>query len=322
MNTILQHAEWHLAHSQPAQLVDYFNPCTPFARQINLMTSRFRAVEELCDAPSSHQALSDLRDALAFHLVRMSFWWDFAFCPRGATGVSNPNFLSYVKRHVARSYDDEAFFDLFTWQRHMHAGDEDQILIVGRDPGSPKHMPIYYGIDGARRFRFSLPGEAHEPHWACVGYRDFAAAWLAAWTCHCPHTSDGDSLDMHLRAEREHHLARIWHQRHFCKPCKATVVPAYIEACAQASTCRTPFGCMEFTHITGHLAHEVMDIASDTQSDLVGMFDDAGARSIAADAIAVVRLHANAYRTECLDPVRVPCAAGKRRMGLAGFRPH
>lgn len=297
-------AAWHLTCSTPAFLLDYFNPRIAFPRQTNRLTARFRAVHALCESGGAPVDLLALRDALAFHLVKMSCWWDFAFCPRAATGVRNPDFLGHVKAHAARSPEDEAFFDLLTWQAHTRPGDRDQVLVLGHDSESPQDAPLYFGLDAGREFRFSLPTDkigAVHLEWARPGYRDFAGAWLAGRTCHAREMLDSESLRQRLLSEREHSWARLWHQRHFCRPGDALAVKAYVEACAQASSCRTMFGRMEFAHIAGRLAHEITAASRRTGMSVEALFTEAGAPELAETAAPMVQLQAATYASECLD---------------------
>ena len=57
---------WHLAHSQPSVLLDYFNPTRGFIPQINILFSRFKAIQTLCDAGQADEPLTRLRNELAF----------------------------------------------------------------------------------------------------------------------------------------------------------------------------------------------------------------------------------------------------------------
>lgn len=298
-------AAWHLTHSRPGKLLDYLDPCRPLSRQLDTLIRRFNDIQAFCASHNAGEDLISLRNALAFHLVKMSCWWDLAFCPRAVTGVRNPAFLTMVKEHAARSADDEAFLDLFTCQSYMRRGATDHILIIGHDMREPG---LLFGLDGQRRFRFTLPGDPADPAWAQSGYRDFTSAWLAAWTCHCPGTGCCATLQQHLHAEREFGWAQRWNRRYFSKPYEKTAVVDYVQACAEASRCRTPFGCMVFGDVINRLAFDVISIAAHQKMTLPEMFSAAGAGDIVADAVPVVELQALSHIDHGLDPQLCPVA--------------
>lgn len=304
-------AAWHLTCSTPSNLLHYFNPKIPFSRQINRLQSRFRAVQHLCESGpcetgESAGELFALRDALAFHLVKMSSWWDFAFCPRSAAGIRGTDFLAFVKNHAARSADDDAFFDLLTWQHHARTTTSPRILVLGQDPSSSESAPIYVGLDAKREFRISLPAstawqDSRALDWSRSGYRDFASAWLAARTMETQEAGDHLRLREYLFAQREHDWARVWHQRHFCRPGESLAVQAYLEACQQAERCRTPFASLEFAHVVGRLAYEIMQISQRTGRSLRQMFRDVGQEDHADGGAGMIELQAMTYEEECLD---------------------
>ncbi|MFT8718367.1 MAG: hypothetical protein ABF824_03175, partial [Acetobacter sp.] len=107
-------AEWHLTHSRPECLLSYLDLAHPFVGQINRLITRFRDVQFLCDHANRPETLLSLRDALAFHLVKMSRWWSFDFCPRSILEMPAPRFLGYVKNHLSHYYEDDTLYDIFT----------------------------------------------------------------------------------------------------------------------------------------------------------------------------------------------------------------
>ncbi|OUJ03085.1 hypothetical protein [Acetobacter cibinongensis] len=271
--TMIETSHWHLTHSQPTLFLDYFNPTNGFITQINILLSRFRAVQTLCSEGETDEIFTQLRNELAFHLVKMSRWWGFDFCPQGLTGVRNPLFLTYVKAHTARNYIDDCFFDLFTMQRHMHGGDAGHIMVLGSDPFSTADHGLFYGVDGKKSFRFATRTEGQSAlEWHRYSYPDFASAWLAAWSTQ---TAGGDvrkNLSDYMAAEREHACARTWHQRYFHRHDQQMTTRLYVDATQQLAICKSPFGKAEFESIVNSLAFNIVHIAHDrsmTISDLI-----------------------------------------------------
>ncbi|GBQ28825.1 hypothetical protein HLH34_10900 [Gluconacetobacter azotocaptans] len=294
---------WHLAHSRPADLLDYFDPTRGFAGQINPLVSRFRDVQALCDGGESDAPLTHLRNALAFHLVKMSRWWGFDFCPRGLTDVRNPLFLSYVKAHAARVAEDESFFDLFTMQRHMHANDAGHILVLGRDGAVPA---LLYGLDGQRGFRFAFQTNGADIAWYRHSYSDFTSAWLAARTVGTPGAAACDTLPEHLAAEREHAWARTWHQRYFHRAGTRPVVQLYAEACAQRSVCQSSFGRTEFETIVNDLAFKIARTAFTRALTIADMIAEGGTGDMNLRVVDTIRQRARTFVATCVDPCRRP----------------
>ncbi|MBB2200781.1 hypothetical protein [Gluconacetobacter tumulisoli] len=295
---------WHLAHSQPAHLLDYFDPARGFAGQINPLVSRFRDIQALCDAGDGDEPLMQLRNALAFHLVKMSRWWGFDFCPRGLTGVRNPLFLSYVKAHAARVVEDESFFDLFTMQHHMHANDAGHILVLGRDD---RTVPaLLYGLDGQKGFRFTSRANGADIAWYRHSYPDFASAWLAARTIRCPGERLCDTLPERLAAEREHAWARSWHQRYFHRAGTRPVVQLYTEAYAQLSVCQSAFGRAEFETIVNDLAFKIVRTAFERAMTIADMIEEGGTMDMNLRVANGVKQRARTFIAACVDPCRRP----------------
>ncbi|MFT9460119.1 MAG: hypothetical protein ABF611_11245 [Acetobacter orientalis] len=253
-----ENSTWHLTHSQPHKFLDYFNPTNGFIRQINILLNRFKSVQTLCAEGETQEEFTHLRNELAFHLVKMSRWWGFDFCPQGLTGIRNPLFLTYVKAHLARNVNDESFFDTFTLQKHMHSGDAGHILVLGQDPFSTPDLTLYYGVDGKKNFRFATLTHTQKTQWHRYSYPDFASAWLAAWSTHASAGDIRKNLSEYLAAEREHACARIWHQRYFHRNETQMGIRLYADATQQLSICKSPFGKAEFEAIVNSLAFDVV----------------------------------------------------------------
>ncbi|GAN99550.1 MULTISPECIES: hypothetical protein [Komagataeibacter] len=299
-------ADWHLEHSSPGMFLHYLAPQHLFARQINTLTARFRDVQALCDAGSCPPALTRLRNALAFHLVKMSRWWRFDFCPRGVTGVRNPLFLTYVKAHAERSAEDDALFDLFTMQRHMHGGDGGHILVLGRDPVPDPSVSIVYGVDGQRNFRFATGSHGVQPLWNGQAYPDFAAAWLAARGVHALIRDDSTDLHEYETAQREHAWARSWHHRHFHRSGKLPVIRLYAQANAQFMNCQSAFGRAEMKTVVERLAFDIARAAFQRHMTVADLIEDSDALSINLRSANTIKQRARAYVATCIDPISRP----------------
>ncbi|GBQ69394.1 hypothetical protein AA103196_2203 [Ameyamaea chiangmaiensis NBRC 103196] len=299
--------EWHLEQSQPNHILDYFTPGRGFSRQINTLISRFRSVQALCTCTCTPpEALVHLRDALAFHMVRMSRWWSFDFCPRALAGVRNPLFMTYVKAHTTRHVDDDVLLDLFTLQHHMHRGDAGHILALGRDPDSGADLVLLYGIDGQRGFRFAAKKPGMEPDWYRHAYPDYASAWLAAWTIHCSQREQCDAMDEHLAAEREHTWARSWHQRHFHRTESRPAITLYREAMTQRSLCQSRFGVGEFDDIVNGLAFRVVRTAYERHASLATIVNESAIAHDDGTLADTLAQKARLYVTECMDVLQHP----------------
>ncbi len=299
-------AQWHLAHSQPSVLLDYFNPTRGFIPQINLLFSRFKAVQTLCESGDGEETLIRLRNELAFHLVKMSRWWGFDFCPRGLTGVRNPLFLTFVKAHIARVIDDECFFDLFTMQRQMHSGDTGHILILGKDQFISSARTILYGVDGGKGFRFANKVQNSDPEWHRYSYPDFASAWLAAWSTHCSGTNVCKNLREHLAAEREHACARTWHQRYFHHQDARNAIKNHGEAQAQLSICQSPFGRAEFETIVNSLAYDIVKAAFDRSLTIADLIEENGDADGTLRTANGIKQQARQHVANNVDPCHRP----------------
>ncbi|MBB2187076.1 hypothetical protein [Gluconacetobacter liquefaciens] len=299
-------ASWHLTHSQPPLLVDYFDPGRGFAGQINGLVSRFQTVQAVCQSGEGPMRLTELRNELAFHLVKMSRWWGFDFCPLGLTGVRNPLFMSYVKAHAARSVEDESLLDLFTVQRHMHGGDPGHILVLGRDPESSGTMSILYGVDGQKSFRFTTRANGAAIAWYRHSYPDFVSAWLAAWTYHCPAGHVCANMREHLAAEREHTWARSWHRQHFHRTGGSLIVRLYLDAMSQLSACQSRFGRTEFESIVNAIAFKIVRHAVERRIAIASLLAEGSAQEMSQRVIDVIRQRARLYVGRSIDPLQRP----------------
>ncbi|GBQ20808.1 hypothetical protein AA0472_0250 [Acetobacter estunensis NRIC 0472] len=257
MNTTTEFTtEWHLERSRPEQLLSYLDLSRPFIGQINRLVTRFRDVQFLCEHGERPEALFHLRDALAFHLVKMSRWWNFDFCPRSTLEIQAPRFLAHVRAHTERSIEDDTFYDLFTLQRHLHGGDARTILILGHDP-EPRMAEILYGVDGQRRFRLAHALRGCAPTWEEASWPDFAEAWLAARTLRARNAGDREAARDASLAQAEHERARSWHQRHFHACCERHIFALYREASAELLQHRSAHGRLEGEAIINSLAFRV-----------------------------------------------------------------
>ncbi|KON66063.1 hypothetical protein KOEU_00290 [Komagataeibacter europaeus] len=299
-------ADWHLEHSSPGQILHYLDPRRPFARQINILTNRFRDIQALCNDGAASPALTRLRNALAFHMVRMSRWWRFDFCPRGVTGVRNPLFLTYVKAHAERSAEDDALFDLFTLQRHMHAGDGGHILVVGHDPLTAPSVSILYGVDGQRNFRFATSSRGVEPLWNGKAYPDFASAWLAARAVHALIQDDSADIHEYETAHREHMWVRSWHHRHFHRSGKLPVIRLYAQANAQLMNCQSAFGRAEMKTVVERMAFDIARTAFQRHMTVADLIEESDALSISLRSANTIKQRARAYVATCIDPMARP----------------
>jgi len=297
-------AAWHLDHSRPEALLCYLDPTRSFMGQINRLTERFRRVQTLCAGGDDTTALLKLRNALAFHLVKMSRWWHVDFCPRGTTGVRNPLFLTYVHAHLQHSLKDEMLYDVLTMQLYMHANEGGHILILHQEIDERLGVQTLYGIDGHRNFRFSNGSPGDRPVWNDRGHPDFAGAWLAAGTVRALIAGNGDSMTVFRNARGEHELARVWHHRHFHVRCERRAVAAYDQSIEQLSACRTPFGRASFEAIANDCAFRVARMAA-SRSMTLADFAEAGGMADANPRVAIaLKRRARAHVASVIDETR------------------
>ncbi|KAB8125151.1 hypothetical protein D3W54_02405 [Komagataeibacter medellinensis] len=299
-------ADWHLAHSAPTRFLRYLDPNRPFARQINMLSGRFRDVQALCNGGIHSPELTHLRNALAFHLVKMSRWWRFDFCPRGVVGTRNPLFLTYVKAHTERVAQDEALFDLFTLQRYMHAGDGGHILVLGRDTEAMAGISVLYGVDGQRNFRFATGSAGAEPLWNGEPHPDFTSAWLAAQAMQALIRDDNTDLHEYRTAQREHLWARGWHQQHFHRSGRLPLIRLYAQAHTQWQNCHSTFGKAEMKTIVERLAFELSRTAFERHMTVADLIEESDMLAINLRSANMIKQRARAYVATCMDPIARP----------------
>ncbi|MDG6094764.1 hypothetical protein LOC54_06520 [Acetobacter sp. AN02] len=300
-------ASWHLIHSRPSRILAYFTPSRGFSAQLNPLISRFRDVNLLCCGESCDERLCHLRDELAFHLVRMSRWWGFEFCPRALTDMRGQEFMTCVRAHIDRNADDAVFFDLFTMQHHMRTGDPDHVLVLGRG-SAPGGARVLYGADGQKRFRFATETGGRHPVWHEQVCPDFVSAWLAASAFHTPADAGCDGvINEYVLAGIEHERARTWHQQHLYGTGARNVVRLYADALLTLSSCQSRFGRMEFEAIANALAFGIMSLAFERRicpSDLIDEEGESGKGTIFTASIITRR--ARSWVMSCVDPYQRP----------------
>ena len=299
-------AQWHLDHSQPSQFLKYFDPEKGFSLQIETLVTRFRDIVSLCTPEDPDAPLLHLRDALAFHLVKMSRWWGFEFCPRALTGIRGPVFMSWLKAHVARNLEDEMLLDVFTLQKHTKAGSKAQVLILGLDKTPCGCASFAYGVDGQRLFRYSSLIHNGQITWCDEQYPDFASAWLAARSTHASTRPVYASAGAQFRAGLEHTWARSWYQRHFYRLDERTAVTFYEQACVQSSLCQTIFGQNAFKAITGGLALQIIERASERHVSVASILNENGRMTNNASSANTIIQQARDYIHTCIDVSQRP----------------
>ncbi|NHN85158.1 hypothetical protein GOB93_10965 [Acetobacter musti] len=296
-------ASWHLERSRPADILAYADPFFPFIGQINKLVARFQGVQFLCTHGTPPEELTALRNTLAFHIVKMSRWWNFDFCPRGVLELSGPVFMDYVKAHLEQSCDDETLYDVFTLQRYMRAGDVDHIVILGRDE-APGQDSTLYGVDGQRRFRFASGTEKRGFAWRGTQYPDFPAMWLAARHEKADRENDaGSACDMRL-AQAEHRLASIWHQRYFHATCERNTVQRYAEACMQLSHFHSAFGRIEGESIINSLAFRIVRLAVHARRSVADLLTGNPETRMDDFSASTVEQRARTHVFTCADETR------------------
>ncbi|MBY4640840.1 hypothetical protein K6L44_12780 [Gluconacetobacter entanii] len=298
--------DWHLEHSRPALFLDYFNPRTSFAAQANTLATRFRDIQALCNEGENPPELTRLRNELAFHLVKMSRWWGFDFCPRGVTDVRNPLFMTYVKAHIEHSIEDESLFDLLTVQRHMHAGDAGHLLVLGQETGADPELSVLFGIDGQRGFRFAIGSTGLAPLWNGQTYPDFASMWLSARAVHALIADSHANVQEYESAHQEHIWARAWHRRHFHRHITRPAVDMYAQAMSQLDSCQSIFGRAEFETIVNRAAFHIARTAFDHNMTIADMIGTGGLRDMGLRHANTIKRRARTYITTCIDPIARP----------------
>ncbi|RBM05310.1 hypothetical protein [Novacetimonas cocois] len=298
--------EWHLEHSRPASFLHYRDPRLSFGAQANRLVTRFRDIQALCDEGENPPDLTRLRNELAFHLLKMSRWWGFHFCPRSLAGVRNPLFMTYVKAHIERAIDDESLFDLLTVQRHMHAGDGGHILVLGQETAQEPAASIIYGIDGQRGFRFAIGPAGAEPVWNGLTCPDFASAWLAARAAHARMSDCHATVREYETAHQEHIRARAWHRRHFHRQCSHPAMDMYVQASTQLHACRSEFGRREFEEILNRIAFGIARTAFCQRMTIADMLQENDRQDMTLRQANIIKRRARTYVTSCIDPIVRP----------------
>ncbi|CUW47304.1 hypothetical protein [Novacetimonas hansenii] len=298
--------DWHLEYSRPALFLDYFNPRTFFSSQVNRLATRFRDIQALCDEGKNPPDLTRLRNELAFHLIKMSRWWGFDFCPRGVTNVRNPLFMTYVKTHIENSIEDESLFDLLTVQRHMHAGDAGHILVLGHEGGADPTLSVLFGIDGQRGFRFAIGSTGLAPLWNGQTYPDFASAWLAARAVHALIADSHANVQEYEIAHQEHIWARAWHRRHFHRHITRPAMDMYVQAKEQLGACQSEFGRQEFETIVNKAAFHITWSAFHRNMTIADMIAESNMGETELRQANIIKRRARTYITTCVDPIQRP----------------
>ncbi|GBR11921.1 hypothetical protein [Acetobacter oeni] len=292
--------DWHLERSWPANILTYRDPARPFIGQINRLVARFRCVQFLCEHDEPAQKLTELRNALAFHVVKMSRWWNFDFCPRGVLEIRAPLFLSYVRAHLERSLEDETLYDVFTLQRHMRAGDRDHVVILGQDKTCDGET-VFYGVDGKRRFRFGSEDSRGTVVWDDSSYADFPGLWLAARSDAARIANDPVSgRDLNL-AQAEHRQSSFWHQQYFHAACEQNTVQRYIEARAQLNGHQSAFGRIESESIINCLAFRIVRLAVHSHRPVSELLNGQGQTRMERCAAVMVERRARTHVFTCAD---------------------
>ncbi|NHO32236.1 hypothetical protein [Acetobacter fallax] len=297
-------SEWHLERSRPEDILAYADPFLPFVGQINKLIARFQCVHFLCEHGKPCQRLVTLRNALAFHVVKMSRWWNFDFCSKGVLEIRPTVFLDYVKSHLEQSIEDETLYDVFTMQRHMRTGDRDHVVILGRS-GTSESGPLLYGVDGHRQFRFAYMTGQGNAVWHDSASSDFAGMWLAARRERARIANDaGAEKDFHL-AQAEHRQASVWHQRYFHAACEQSTVQRYTEACAQLGRHQSAFGRIESESIINCLAFRIVRLAVHSHRPVTELLNGQGETRMDNVAATVVERRARTHVFTCGDETRI-----------------
>ncbi|QHC35221.1 hypothetical protein [Komagataeibacter xylinus] len=302
-------AAWHLQHSRPECLVSYFDPWQPVARQLDLLANRFQAVKALCDAErdslaTEDDALAQLRDSLAFHLLKACVWWQVDFSPRAVAGLSAPHFMEHAHRHTARHVDDETMLDVMTWQHYMHRADSGHIMVTGTDPLYRGNTTIVYGIDGHRGFRFAMQRPGQPLAWNDITHADFIAASLNARALHCLIETECAAIGEWDMAREEHIQAARHHARHFHIVGQADPVARYASALEQFSRCQSRFGRFAFENIVNHMAFAVAHAAHEQRLSLAELLRQGDGHTVSANMVDSLKRRAHAHVATGTDPLR------------------
>ncbi|ATU71535.1 hypothetical protein CFR78_11160 [Komagataeibacter rhaeticus] len=302
-------AAWHLQHSRPENLVSYLDPWQPVARQLDMLAHRFSTVKALCDAQMDSLAtenveLAQLRDALAFHLLRACIWWQVDFSPRAVTGLQATSFMKHVRRHTDRVVDDETLLDVMTWQHYMHRADSGHIMVTGTDPLCRGNTTIVYGIDGHRGFRFAMRRAGQPLSWNDITHTDFVAACLNARALHCLIETECAAIGEWDLAREEHIQASRYHTQHFRTAGHFNAVESYATALEQLSRCQSRFGRFEFENIVNHMAFSVIMAAHEQGASIADLLRNGAARPVSSRVAGSLKKRARAHVATGTDPLR------------------
>ncbi|GBQ66508.1 hypothetical protein AA16373_3255 [Komagataeibacter swingsii DSM 16373] len=302
-------AAWHLQHSRPEGLVSYLDPWQPVARQLDMLANRFRTVKALCDAQvdslaTEHAALAELRDALAFHLMRACVWWQVDFSPHAVTGLQATSFMQHVRRHTDRFVDDDTLLDVMTWQHYMHRADSGHIMVTGTDPLCRGNTTIVYGIDGHRGFRFAMQRAGQKLEWNDITHADFVASCLNARALHCLIETECTAIGEWDLAREEHIQAARYHTQHFRTATQANPVERYAMALDQLSRCHSRFGRFEFENIVNHMAFSVVQAAHGRGASIADMLRHGTGRVVSPRIAGSLKKRARGHIATGTDPLR------------------
>ncbi|MCE2565164.1 hypothetical protein [Komagataeibacter sp. FNDCF1] len=302
-------AAWHLQHSRPESLVSYFDPWQPVARQLDMLVHRFGIVKALCDAQKDSPAvesaeLAQLRDSLAFHLLKACVWWQVDFSPHAVTGMQATSFMQHVRRHTDRMMDDETLLDVMTWQHYMHRADSGHIMVTGADPLCRGNTTIMYGIDGHRGFRFAMRRAGQPLAWNDITHTDFIAACLNARALHCLIETECAAIGEWDLAREEHIQASRHHTQYFRNANQASAVEGYATALEQLSRCQSRFGRFEFENIVNMMAFSVVLAAREQDASIADLLRHAATRPVSSRVAGGLKKRARAHVATGTDPLR------------------
>jgi len=293
---------WHLERSRPSTLFQYFDPRQPFQRQVHAAMTRFTAVQHMCAEGGVPLELVDLRNALAFHLVKLSRWWMVDFCPRMAVNVRTALFVTYVKAHVARDMADDALFDLLTRQRDMRPNDPSHILVLRHEERAEIGARVMYGIDGRRGFRFAVGSPGQGPVWNGHAYPDFTSAWLAAKRVMSLMAGDDAGLQAWQKAACEFRWTQPWRRRAMIDAPDKPLIDRYAEACVQSSACETAFGRGVFDAVLGQIAFGIAREAFERRISLAAVAAEGTFPDMPTTIADMINRHARAHVADGIDP--------------------
>ncbi|WP_371861423.1 hypothetical protein [Novacetimonas hansenii] len=298
-------AAWHLTHSRPEMLVDYFNPWTPMSRQVSMLTHRFSVVAALCEQVGADDELVVLRNALAFHLLRAATWWRIDFAAPRVAGMPTTRFMAHIHAHIDRVAEDESLFDVLTWQHHMRRGDMSHVMVLGTDPLCRGGTSILYGLDGQRRFRFALreDGAGRGVAWNATAHGDFVSTCLDARARHSMVETRNEALGEWEDARIEHARAAKYHMLHFRQDTSRPVIDRYIEVLGEMTRCRSRFGRFEFGNILNHIAFLLVRAAHERQVSVASVLREGTAQPINLRVANSIKKRARAYVAHGVDPL-------------------